>query len=156
MQGLSRVCNASDPILLLDGVIPATRNALKKSNLNLNDIDLFEVNDAFDWDKVNINDDACAYGHLLSATSAILMTKLVDDLEYNEKKIWITNNVYWFGIWLLPQRSNLSQRSKYCNFKFVELKLNCRLNWIRICTLIKFVHVFRIIVFIKSSSETKK
>ena len=63
---LSRVCVGSDPLLMLDGVIRATHNALKKANLNLNDIDLFEVNDAFavvvcalqktagfNWDKIN-------------------------------------------------------------------------------------------------------
>ena len=41
----------------------------------------------FNWDNVNINGRACAHGHTLSTTGAMLMTKLVNELEYNEKNI---------------------------------------------------------------------
>jgi len=67
---------------------------LKKAGLKLTDIDLFEINEAFatvplawqktlniPWEKVNVCGGACAHGHPLGATGAVLMTKLVHDLE---------------------------------------------------------------------------
>jgi len=91
---LSRVVVGSDPILMLDGVIPATRLAIEKAGLKVSDIDLFEINEAFatvplawqktlnvPWEKVNVCGGACAHGHPLGATGAVLMTKLVHDLE---------------------------------------------------------------------------
>ena len=140
---LSRVFVGSDPLLILDGVIPATRNALKKPNLNSNDIDLFEVNKAsavvvcgwqktsgFYWHTVNVNEDACTYVHTLGATGAVLMTKLVNDLEYNKKNMDYKQCVL-VGIWLLVLL--LKDVIKYyhkviylnvqnCNFKFVEFE----------------------------------
>jgi len=84
----------SDPILMLDGVIPATKLAVEKAGLKLTDIDLFEINEAFatvplawqktlniPWEKVNVCGGACAHGHPLGATGSVLMTKLVHDLE---------------------------------------------------------------------------
>eukprot|EP01084_Bolivina_argentea_P076635 138908_1 len=95
---ISRVVIGSDPILMLDGVITATKLCLNKVNMNVNDIDLFEVNEAFacvplcwlktlkvDKRKLNICGGALAHGHPLGATGSILMTKLVNDLERTNK-----------------------------------------------------------------------
>jgi acetyl-CoA acetyltransferase family protein len=89
----TRVVVGSDPTLMLDGPIPATRKALKKSGLTLDDMDVIEINEAFgsvvlawarelgaDMQKVNPNGGAIAHGHPLGATGAILMTKLVHEL----------------------------------------------------------------------------
>jgi acetyl-CoA acetyltransferase len=90
----ARLVTGSDPTLMLDGIIPATEKILLKSGLSLDDIDVFEVNEAFasvplawlntlqvDIEKVNPNGGAIAHGHPLGATGAILMTKLVHELE---------------------------------------------------------------------------
>jgi acetyl-CoA C-acetyltransferase/acetyl-CoA acyltransferase len=79
---------------MLDGPIPATRMVLKKAGLSLDDIDVIEMNEAFasvvlgwaqeihpDMEKVNPNGGAIAHGHPVGATGAILMTKLVYELE---------------------------------------------------------------------------
>ncbi|MDJ0791118.1 MAG: thiolase family protein [Acidimicrobiia bacterium] len=84
----------TDPITMLTGPIPATSTALEKARLELDDIDLFEVNEAFaaviaawlretgaDWDRVNVNGGAIALGHPLGASGARLMTTLVNELE---------------------------------------------------------------------------
>jgi acetyl-CoA acyltransferase len=84
----------TDPISMLTGPIPATAKALGKAGLTVDDIDLFEVNEAFaavigawlretgaDWDKVNVNGGAIALGHPLGASGARLMTTLVNELE---------------------------------------------------------------------------
>jgi acetyl-CoA acyltransferase len=84
----------TDPITMLTGPIPATRKALAKAGLSIDDIDLFEVNEAFaavigawlretgaDWEKVNPNGGAIALGHPLGASGARLMTTLVNELE---------------------------------------------------------------------------
>src|SRR5262249_48343362 len=76
------------------GLIPATERALARGNLSVDDIDVFEVNEAFApvliaWsaetgaslDKTNPNGGAIALGHPLGATGAILMTKLLHELE---------------------------------------------------------------------------
>ncbi|OHV22850.1 acetyl-CoA acetyltransferase [Parafrankia soli] len=83
-----------DPFLMLRGVIPATRRVLERSGLSLDDIDLFEVNEAFaavvlDWraeigapaDKVNARGGAIALGHPLGASGARIMTTLVHALH---------------------------------------------------------------------------
>jgi acetyl-CoA acetyltransferase family protein len=83
-----------DPVMMLTGPIPATAKALEKSGLTLDDIDLFEVNEAFasvigaflhetgaDPEKVNVNGGAIALGHPLGASGAKLMTTLVNELE---------------------------------------------------------------------------
>ena len=90
----TRVVVGSDPTLMLDGPIPATQKALKRSGLTLQDMDVIEINEAFAsvvlaWAKelnvdlscVNPNGGAIAHGHPLGATGAILMTKLVYELE---------------------------------------------------------------------------
>ncbi len=83
-----------DPIYMLTGPIPATKYALAKSGMSLDDIDLFECNEAFAsvvlaWmkdvgiphEKVNVNGGAIALGHPLGATGARLMTTLLNELE---------------------------------------------------------------------------
>ncbi len=84
----------TDPVSMLTGPIPATQKALAKAGLAVEDIDLFEVNEAFaavigawlretgaDWDKVNVNGGAIALGHPLGASGARLMTTLLNELE---------------------------------------------------------------------------
>ena len=84
----------SDPLLMLTGPIPATRKVLDRAGLALDDVDLVEINEAFasvvlawareldpDMDRVNPNGGAIAMGHPLGATGAILMTKLIHELE---------------------------------------------------------------------------
>ena len=84
----------SDPVFMLTGPIPATEQALARGHLTIGDIDVFEVNEAFApvllaWsadtgaslEKANPNGGAIALGHPLGATGAILMTKLLHELE---------------------------------------------------------------------------
>ena len=84
----------ADPVFMLTGPIPATERALARGNLTIDDIDVFEVNEAFApvllaWsadtgaslEKTNPNGGAIALGHPLGATGAILMTKLLHELE---------------------------------------------------------------------------
>lgn len=90
----ARYVIGSDPVLMLDGPIPATRQILKRVGLTLEDIDVIEINEAFasvvlawaheldaDLERVNPNGGAIAHGHPLGATGAILMTKLINELE---------------------------------------------------------------------------
>ena len=91
---VARAVVGTDPVLMLDGPIPATRKVLKMAGLSLEDMDVIEINEAFasvvlawqrelqpDMSKVNPNGGAIAHGHPLGATGAILMTKLVHELE---------------------------------------------------------------------------
>ena len=84
----------SDPILMLTGPIPATERVLARAKLSIEDIDLFEVNEAFApvvlaWaadtgaslQKTNVNGGAIALGHPLGATGARLMTSMLHELE---------------------------------------------------------------------------
>ena len=84
----------ADPVMMLSGPIPATGQALARGKLEIGDIDVFEVNEAFApvliaWSretgaslgKTNPNGGAIALGHPLGGTGAILMTKLVHELE---------------------------------------------------------------------------
>jgi acetyl-CoA acyltransferase len=90
----TRYVTGSDPVLMLDGPISATRQILKRSGLSLDQMDIIEINEAFasvilswakeikpDMSKVNPNGGAIALGHPLGATGAILMTKLVHELQ---------------------------------------------------------------------------
>ena len=83
-----------DPVLMLTGVIPATKKVLERAGMTIDDIDAFEVNEAFapvvlawqaetgaDMAKVNINGGAMANGHPLGASGAKLMTTLINVLE---------------------------------------------------------------------------
>ena len=89
----------SDPVIMLEGPIPATEKVLEKAGLTIDDIDLYEVNEAFgsvplawakavgaDMEKLNVNGGAQALGHPLGGTGAKLMTTLVHELERQEKK----------------------------------------------------------------------
>jgi acetyl-CoA C-acetyltransferase len=84
----------SDPVMMLTGPIGATSKALSKAGMTVADIDVFEVNEAFApvvlaWaeetgaplERTNPNGGAIALGHPLGATGAVLMTKLVHELE---------------------------------------------------------------------------
>jgi acetyl-CoA acyltransferase len=84
----------TDPVSMLTGPIPATEKVLAKAGMAIDDIDLFEVNEAFasvvgawlretgaDWEKVNVNGGAIALGHPLGASGARLMTTLLNELE---------------------------------------------------------------------------
>ncbi len=95
---VTRYVTGSDPVLMLDGPIPATRQALKRAGLTLDQIDVIEINEAFasvvlawarelepDLSKVNPNGGAIALGHPLGATGAILMTKLVNELNHAKR-----------------------------------------------------------------------
>ena len=92
--------SGADPTIMLTGPMPATRKALAKAGLKLNDIDLFEVNEAFaavplrfmaelgvPHEKVNVNGGAIALGHPLGATGAMLLGTLLDELERRSLKL---------------------------------------------------------------------
>jgi acetyl-CoA acetyltransferase family protein len=83
-----------DPVLMLTGPIPATRKILDRNGLELDDLDLIEINEAFasviaawerelgpDTDKVNVNGGAIALGHPLGSTGGRLITTLLHELE---------------------------------------------------------------------------
>jgi acetyl-CoA acyltransferase len=91
---VARVAVGSDPVLMLDAPIPATRKVLERAGLKLDQMDLIEINEAFAsvvlaWQKemhpnldvVNPDGGAIAHGHPLGATGAVLMTKLMDGLR---------------------------------------------------------------------------
>jgi acetyl-CoA C-acetyltransferase len=86
-----------DPTLMLNAPVPAARKALAKAGLTIDDIDLFEINEAFavvaekfirdlglDRDKVNVNGGAMALGHPIGATGALLIGTVLDELERRE------------------------------------------------------------------------
>ena len=83
-----------DPTLMLNAPVPAALKVLAKAGLTIDDIDLFEINEAFavvsekfqrdldlDRDKVNVNGGATALGHPIGATGAILIGTVLDELE---------------------------------------------------------------------------
>lgn len=86
--------SGADPTIMLTGPMPATRKALARAGLNIGQIDLFEVNEAFaavpmrfmkemgvPHDKVNVNGGAIALGHPLGATGAMILGTLIDELH---------------------------------------------------------------------------
>jgi acetyl-CoA C-acetyltransferase len=88
----------TDPTIMLTGPVPATQKILADSGMSINDIDLFEVNEAFssvvlrfmqafdvDHAKVNVNGGAIAMGHPLGATGAMIIGTLLDELERSGK-----------------------------------------------------------------------
>ncbi|MEE9374598.1 MAG: acetyl-CoA C-acetyltransferase [Saprospiraceae bacterium] len=88
----------TDPTMMLIGPAPASRKALKQAGMNKEDIDIYEVNEAFavvpmrfmqdmgvSHDKVNVNGGAIALGHPLGATGCMLMGTLIDELERQNK-----------------------------------------------------------------------
>ncbi|HET6952426.1 MAG TPA: acetyl-CoA C-acetyltransferase [Acidimicrobiales bacterium] len=89
-----------DPTLMLNAPVPATRKVLARAGLSLDDIDLFEVNEAFavvaekfirdldiDRDKINVNGGAIALGHPIGATGAILIGTILDELERRDQRL---------------------------------------------------------------------
>jgi acetyl-CoA acyltransferase len=95
---LARVAVGDDPTMQLMGIIPATKKALERAKMTVDDIDWFEVNEAFAtvvlaWakelkpkmDRVNPWGGAIAHGHPLGATGAGLMAKMVTGLEATGK-----------------------------------------------------------------------
>ena len=90
------VLAGTDPVIMLTGPIPATQKALAKSGLSVDDIGVFEVNEAFatvplawqqeigaDWAKVNPNGGAIAMGHPLGGSGARLMTTMIHHMQAN-------------------------------------------------------------------------
>jgi acetyl-CoA C-acetyltransferase len=88
----------TDPTIMLTGPVPATQKILADSGMEIGDIDLFEVNEAFssvvlrfmqafdvDHGKVNVNGGAIAMGHPLGATGAMILGTLLDELERSGK-----------------------------------------------------------------------
>lgn len=89
-----------DPTLMLNAPVPAAQKALAKAGMTIDDVDLFEVNEAFavvserfmrmldlDRDKVNVNGGAMALGHPIGATGAILIGTVLDELERQDKQV---------------------------------------------------------------------
>src|SRR4051795_8172318 len=89
-----------DPVMMLTGPIPATHRLLSRTGMTIDDIDLFEVNEAFapvvlawarelkpDMDRVNVNGGAMALGHPLGSTGARLITTLLHELERSDQEI---------------------------------------------------------------------
>ncbi len=89
--------SGADPTIMLTGPAPASHKALARAGLTVEDIDLFEINEAFaavvlrfvrdlglDHDKVNVNGGAIAMGHPLGATGAMILGTLLDELERRE------------------------------------------------------------------------
>ena len=95
------MCNMGDcPTLMLNAPVPSARKVLKKAGLSLEDIDLFEINEAFavvaekfirdldlDRTKVNVNGGAIALGHPIGATGSILVGTMLDELERQDKSL---------------------------------------------------------------------
>ena len=89
-----------DPVIMLTGPIPATQRLLERNQMKIDDIDLFEINEAFapvvaawrrevepDMDRVNVNGGAMALGHPLGSTGARLITTLLHELERSDQEI---------------------------------------------------------------------
>ncbi|MFI2369291.1 acetyl-CoA C-acetyltransferase [Streptomyces sp. NPDC018833] len=96
---VSAAVSGSEPTIMLTGPAPATRKALKRAGLTIDDIDLVEINEAFagvvlrfaqdmglSLDKVNVNGGAIAMGHPLGATGAMILGTLIDELERQDKR----------------------------------------------------------------------
>jgi acetyl-CoA C-acetyltransferase len=96
---LATAVSGSDPTIMLTGPAPASRKALAKAGLTVDDLDLVEINEAFaavvlrfvkdmglDIDKVNVNGGAIAMGHPLGATGAMILGTLIDELERQDKR----------------------------------------------------------------------
>jgi acetyl-CoA C-acetyltransferase len=95
------MCNMGDcPTLMLNAPVPAARKVLEKAGMSLDDIDLFEVNEAFavvtekfirdldiDRDKINVNGGAMALGHPIGATGSLLIGTVLDELERRDQTI---------------------------------------------------------------------
>ena len=89
-----------DPTLMLNAPVPAARKVLEKAGKTVDDVDIFEINEAFavvsekfqrdldlDREKVNVNGGAMALGHPIGATGAILINTALDELERQDKQV---------------------------------------------------------------------
>ena len=97
---IKAICNMGDcPTLMLNAPVPAARKVLAKAGLSIDDIDLFEINEAFsvvaekfirdlnlNRDKVNVNGGAMALGHPIGATGALLIGTVLDELERRDQQ----------------------------------------------------------------------
>lgn len=96
---VSAAVSGSEPTIMLTGPAPATRKALAKAGLTIDDIDLVEINEAFagvvlrfardmglPLDKINVNGGAIALGHPLGATGAMILGTLIDELERRDRR----------------------------------------------------------------------
>jgi len=101
---VSQVLVGDDPYYHLDGPREATKRVLDKAGMTMDDIDLFEVNEAFasvvlswgglhepDWDKVNVNGGAIALGHPVGATGSRLITTLLHELERTDQQVGLVS-----------------------------------------------------------------
>jgi acetyl-CoA C-acetyltransferase len=100
-----------DPTLMLNAPVPAARKVLARAGLSINDIDLFEVNEAFavvpekfirdlevDREKVNVNGGAIALGHPIGATGAMLIGTALDELERRGARYALITMCTGFGM----------------------------------------------------------
>ena len=84
---------------MLNAPVPAAKKVLQKASMTKDDIDLYEINEAFavvaakfvrdlelDWDKVNVNGGSIALGHPIGATGSILIGTIIDELERQNKR----------------------------------------------------------------------
>jgi acetyl-CoA C-acetyltransferase len=94
--------SGSDPTIMLTGPAPATRKALARAGMTVDQIDLFEMNEAFaavvlrfmkdmgvPHEKVNVNGGAIAMGHPLGATGAMILGTLIDELERRDHRFGV-------------------------------------------------------------------
>ncbi len=94
----------SEPTIMLTGIAPASEKALRKAGMNIKDIDLFEINEAFaavvmkaaralkiDMDRINVNGGSIAMGHPLGATGCIILATLLDELERTNKQVGLAS-----------------------------------------------------------------
>ncbi|MDA8351837.1 MAG: thiolase family protein [Firmicutes bacterium] len=100
-----------DPTIMLTGVIPCTKRVLQKAGLRKEDIDLFEVNEAFasvvlawqretgiPWEKVNVNGGAIALGHPLGASGARITATLLNEMERRDARYGLATMCIGFGM----------------------------------------------------------
>ena len=96
---LATAVSGADPTIMLTGPAPASKKALAKAGLSVEDLDLVEINEAFaavvlrfvkdmelDLEKVNVNGGAIAMGHPLGATGGMILGTLIDELERQDKR----------------------------------------------------------------------
>lgn len=89
----------TEPTIMLTGPAPATWKVLEKAGMKIEDIDLFEINEAFasvamrfqkdtqaPWEKINVNGGAIAMGHPLGATGGMLVGTILDELERRDQR----------------------------------------------------------------------
>jgi acetyl-CoA acyltransferase len=100
-----------DPVIMLTGPIPATQKLLERNGMQMDDIDLVEINEAFasvvvawqrelepDMDRVNVNGGAIALGHPLGSTGARLITTLLHEMERTDKEMGLVTMCCGGGI----------------------------------------------------------